>query len=178
MWISLPFGFVHSPYCFQRLMRQVVKHCRWARQKILQFLDDGIHVPLDKIEKLKVLMESALILCLAEQIIFIAIDLSQRSQPQIKIRKMLQKVVQLLLGTGAPPPLSPASTDQPTLKSASVVYIHVHPAQLGTVAEPLSAPCVLKRTHLHIVRPTRSKATAYTVAPLPMRPPPPQHQGS
>lgn len=114
-WISLPFGFVHSPYCFQRLMRQVVKHCRWARQKILQFLDDGMgghasfveavrqrndvynlmcnlgfrlstksdplpeqtkrflgmivhtagpvctfHVPLDKIEKLKVLMESAL----------------------------------------------------------------------------------------------------------------------
>ena len=41
-WLSLPFGFVHSPYCFQRLMRQVVKHCRWLRRKILQFLDDGM----------------------------------------------------------------------------------------------------------------------------------------
>ena len=41
-WLSLPFGFKLSPYCFQRLMRQVVKHCRHLRQKLLQFLDDGM----------------------------------------------------------------------------------------------------------------------------------------
>ena len=41
-WLSLPFGFKLSPYCFQKLMRQVVKHCRYLRMKILQFLDDGM----------------------------------------------------------------------------------------------------------------------------------------
>jgi hypothetical protein len=39
---SLPFGFRLSPYCFQKMMRQVVKHCRFLRRKILQFLDDGL----------------------------------------------------------------------------------------------------------------------------------------
>lgn len=41
-WLSLPFGFIHSPYCFQRLMRQLVKHWRWLERKLLQFLDDGM----------------------------------------------------------------------------------------------------------------------------------------
>ena len=41
-WLSLPFGFILSPWCFSKMMRQVVKHCRALRRKILQFLDDGL----------------------------------------------------------------------------------------------------------------------------------------
>ena len=41
---------------------------------------------------------------------------------------------------------------------------------------PPSAPCVLKRAHLHEVLPTRFRASAHTVAPLPLRPPPPRHK--
>lgn len=41
-WKSLPFGFVLSPWCFAKMMRQVVKHWRAMHRKLLQFLDDGL----------------------------------------------------------------------------------------------------------------------------------------
>lgn len=41
-WKSLPFGFVLSPWCFSKMMRQVVKHWRALNRKILQFLDDAL----------------------------------------------------------------------------------------------------------------------------------------
>ena len=45
------------------------------------------------------------------------------------------------------------------------------------VAEPVlpSAPCVHKCTQLYIVLPTRSRTSAYTIAPLMPRAPPPRH---
>ena len=62
-WLSLPFGFSLSPYCFQRLMRQVVKHCRYLRMKILQFLDDGMGGHASFVEAVRQRNDMYILLC-------------------------------------------------------------------------------------------------------------------